>query len=186
MWRRTQEQDERVVIYISIMENLFSNLVKLKPDAEKLNLIKGNMLSVYQPYLALSEITDVRSLSDTCRSLEEAHLAQRKFQPPPMGSLALESGLVYHSSASSKKPLRCQSCSCHLPAGASAEVRPSTSSHPPSTVRCWKCNETEHILCFMLLWLWKSECNSSWLLNLFKETETRKAHSRSANLSFRE
>lgn len=69
---RMQKKDEKVVIYIAAMENLFSRLITKATNSEKLKVIKKNLLEEYHVHLALREITTVDQLTDTCRTLESA------------------------------------------------------------------------------------------------------------------
>lgn len=93
--QRTQGQEERVVIYISIMENLFSCLSEPPSQKEKLKIIRKNLLPSFLPHLALQDIPDISTLTNICRALEDANILKKKFQPPPRNVSVLEPGLAY-------------------------------------------------------------------------------------------
>lgn len=75
---RTQKKDERVIIYIAAMENLFSRLIVKATKAEKLKVIRKNLLAEYHVHLALREIESVEQLADVCRALEDAGIIREK------------------------------------------------------------------------------------------------------------
>lgn len=94
--KRTQGANEKVVIFVSIMENLFNCLSDPPPEAERLKIIKKNLLPSYQKHLALQTINNLTDLCNICRALEEAELIQSKFVPPPRRNVCtLEPGLSY-------------------------------------------------------------------------------------------
>lgn len=156
--QRTQGQDERVVIYISIMENLFSCLGEPPSQEVKLKIIRKNLLPSYQPHLALQAIPDISVLTDICRSLEDADMLRKKFQPPPRNISVLEPGLAYRPpQVSSDQPSGSNACDGfqqHTPRRSINSERnngywnqSSRSKHirQVAVVQCWRCNETGHL-----------------------------------------
>lgn len=105
------------------------------------------MFPAYKPDLALREVPDLKTLSDICKSLEQANILQQKFQPPPSKGSSLEPGLVYSSlsasaSKANDKTVR-QSCGCQLSANKPNTQQP-ISSNGRSSIRCWRSNGTGH------------------------------------------
>ncbi|KAJ8975878.1 hypothetical protein NQ317_015211 [Molorchus minor] len=61
--RRTQHENEPVVIYISVMENLFECLTEKPSEQKRLNTLLPRVLPCYQSHLALQEIVSVYKTS---------------------------------------------------------------------------------------------------------------------------
>ncbi|KAJ8983231.1 hypothetical protein NQ317_005320 [Molorchus minor] len=96
--RRTQHENEPVVIYISVMENLFECLTEKPSEQKRLNTLLPRVLPCYQSHLALQEIVSVSRLTQICRTLEESEKSKKLFKPPPSRPPSvLEPGLVYNS-----------------------------------------------------------------------------------------
>lgn len=155
--KRTQGQNERVIIFISIMENLFDCLSILPSEAERLKIIRNNLLPSYQKHLALRDIGDIAKLSEVCRALEEAENIERKFVPPPRRNIsALEPGLVYDYSippVPSTSNSSCERCACRSNSSTiftnhggcrDSKVVNSRVPRQVAGIRCFRCNERGH------------------------------------------
>lgn len=93
---RTQGLQERPLIYIAIMENLFKRFISPVHESVQLKLIITNLLPYYQQQLALSKPHNLNELKNICRILENTKIRSEKFQPPPpCSSTTLEPELAY-------------------------------------------------------------------------------------------
>lgn len=98
--KRTQHEDEPVVIYISIMENIFECLSEKPSEERKLRTLMSRVLPRYQSHLALQDVSTVSQLVQICRALEESEKAKKCFKPPPRRqNFTLEPGLGYNPSS---------------------------------------------------------------------------------------
>lgn len=172
--RRTQHVNEPVVIYISIMENLFECLSEKPSEGTKLKILMSQVLPEYQSHLALQNITEVSRLVAVCRALEDSEKNKNTFRPPPNRNIStLEPGLSYTSiSGSLDNNVTCsnkgQASECcgsrerSNPRGKStyfsgefrrSTVNTSRENNPKDGVRmnlvseihCWKCKGVGHV-----------------------------------------
>lgn len=103
--KRTQSVDEPVVIYISIMENLFDYLSEKPSEEKKLRILKARVLPQYQSHLALQNITSVKGLVTTCRLLEESERIKNSFQTSSNKNISiLEPVLAYDTKVEHNTP----------------------------------------------------------------------------------
>lgn len=79
---RTQGSNERVAIYISVMEGLFSRLSVLPEECIMVNTIRRNLLPDYISCLALQDIDSVVRLKTLCKRLEESRNWSCRYKPP--------------------------------------------------------------------------------------------------------
>lgn len=153
---RIQGRNERVGIYIAVMENLYNRL-SIKPSEEvRLKQIRKNLLPSYSQQLALHDITSISELTELCRKLEKARLTQpqvRKqvavLEPELRGE-----GFPQHfdSSGPQKQSVRSQISQNRSRVDVNyIEAIPSTSkTNPPlrlpnkSVLICWNCDKSGH------------------------------------------
>lgn len=81
--KRSQGADERVVIYIAKIENLFSKLSRKPLESERVQIIRGLLLPNIQRRLPLSQINSIRDLVELSRMIEEDEKHVELFVPPP-------------------------------------------------------------------------------------------------------
>lgn len=70
---RNQQRNERFVLYLANMLNMFSHLRNEIPEAQKISIIKRNMLPYLADRLALTTIESLNHLSALCRKVESIH-----------------------------------------------------------------------------------------------------------------
>lgn len=137
--RRTQGGQEKVLTFITVMENLFRKLEQAVPESSRVNLIRRNLLPSIQTQLALQEIHTISELTRLARAVEETEWRTRKFVPPPTNyHNLLEPALAYRKPASSGK--------VSVVAAEEGEVvviSPEESS-PGAEPTCWNCGQTGH------------------------------------------
>lgn len=147
--RRTQHEDEPVVIYISIMENLFECLSEKPSEEKRLRTLLPRVLPGYQSHLALQDVPTISRLVQICRALEDSEKAKKCFKPPPTKQIStLEPGLAYNSlsnrlltSTSSRDTNRRDFGNSNHPTSS----RSLGSSSQVSSLHCWQCNEVGHM-----------------------------------------
>lgn len=94
--KRTQNPDEPIGIYLSIMQSLFNRLTCTISEAAKVDIIKRNILPFFQTQLALIEISTIEQLRKLCKQLENTRCAVELYAPPPRRSLnTMEPDLAY-------------------------------------------------------------------------------------------
>lgn len=70
---RVQQKNERFVLYLANMLNMFSHLRNEIPEYQKIAIIKRNMLPYLADRLALTTIESLNQLSSLCRKIESIH-----------------------------------------------------------------------------------------------------------------
>lgn len=70
---RVQQRNERFVLYLSNMLNMFSHLENMIPEFQKIAIIKRNMLPYLADRLALTRVESLNQLSSFCRRIESIH-----------------------------------------------------------------------------------------------------------------
>lgn len=142
---RKQQPNERVIIFISVMENLINNLSTPLGSQEKLKIIRKGLLPNFHAHLALQNITDLNTLSDICRKLEDAGLISKK--PSVPGKVF---GLYESDSTDTTSHEQCR-CSCSQGTGF-AEQKPHSSNKKNfkyrkpnfSSITCFNCKKVGH------------------------------------------
>lgn len=137
---RKQKADERVIIFISAMENLFDRLITKAMNSEKLKIIKKNLLDEYHVHLALRNIVSIDELADICRSLEQAgiiRLESRSFNPSRRNNSTVETDLAYLPTyCTNKRESKNYGSKYHSNQNEVKEV---------SELRCFKCKQLGHV-----------------------------------------
>lgn len=162
--RRSQGADEKVVVYIAVMENLFNKLPTKPSELERIRVIRNNLLPYFQSLLALSRVRSLPELIQVCRSLEEANHCAEQFRPPPnVSRYLLEPELAYKRPASAR--VAAVSDTPHHVDTSTSEVRLTMGNNPVTagtassrdlsvdalqfspgiaSITCWNCQQTGH------------------------------------------
>lgn len=128
---RKQKKDERVIIFVAAMENLFDRLIIKATKAEKLKIVRKNLLQEYHIHLALKEIESMEQLAETCRILEEAGIIREN---------------VHNSTAGRRNISSLEPDLAHLPT--QNWYRSEESSQrvkAVSELRCFQCKQLGHV-----------------------------------------
>lgn len=132
---RRQGAKERVLIFIAVLENLFSRLTVIPDEEKRVSYIKRNLLPSFVTALALIEVKTVEKLAELCRVIENANVINQQYRSPPNRSSDLmEPDLAYMSSSSY--------------AGRSKASNSTSLSKHESTVagiKCWNCSCLGHL-----------------------------------------
>lgn len=124
--QRTQSTSERVEIFIAIMQNLFSRLSKPPVEAERIALIRRNLLPQFQRACALQSIPTLSELIRVCRLVEDTeHDVAHYHAPPSVNSFTLEPDLAVQT------PVR-------------PRVAEVSACLPRTTFVCWNCGQPGH------------------------------------------
>ncbi|XP_060536007.1 uncharacterized protein LOC132707976 [Cylas formicarius] len=139
--RRTQGQDERLLLYVTRMQNLFMKLSSSKPsESEQVNIIRRNLLPHLQVALSFQEIATIESLLERGRAAEEIHWRAQQYCPPPAHPrLVQEPHLAYrHQTANRPVQVRVVETAVQSPR---AQPR---CDFPRRPIECWNCGQTGH------------------------------------------
>lgn len=79
---RKQGQNEKVIIFIAVMENLFSRLTHHPTEFTRLEQIRRNLLPYFQSQLSLRFIRRISDLRELCKQLEDTKYQIERFQSP--------------------------------------------------------------------------------------------------------
>nr|CAI5832923.1 unnamed protein product [Callosobruchus analis]CAI5845815.1 unnamed protein product [Callosobruchus analis] len=140
--RRSQGAQEKVISYVSVMENLFKRLSQRPPEEERVKIIRRNLLPHIQTQLSLHTTYTIAELIRLARSVEETEWRVQRFCPPPTNPRNLvEPEMAY------RRPQHVAAIS-----SAHSRARPATSAQaseatpqpdrPPSN--CWNCGKPGH------------------------------------------
>ncbi|KAJ8952094.1 hypothetical protein NQ318_011011, partial [Aromia moschata] len=145
--RRTQGVQERVVIFIASMEQLFNRLAEKPSEEARVRLIRRNLLPYIQTQLSLRTITSVRELVQACRAIEETEIRVQRFCPPPTNyRQLLEPELAYHKPSVAHPPsisTVISDSSETIPPNI-AEVSHTVTNSELRVATCWNCRNTGH------------------------------------------
>lgn len=146
--KRTQGGREKVIVFISSMENLFNRLGTSKPrEKDRVKMIQRNLLPYIQSQLTLQTINTIPELIKLARSVEETATRTEKFCPPPTNYKSLlEPDLAYRKSTSYIPSSKVSAIEVSKSLG---QDNPGTSLENPSVGKhvsavCWNCNEKGH------------------------------------------
>lgn len=147
--RRTQGSKERVITYISAMENLFSKLGTNRPsELTRVKLIRRNLLPFIQSQLALHWIESISELIRLCKAVEETEMRTQKFVPPPTNyRQLLEPELAYR-----KPNMNLTTINQNQVSSIESErtIPQATSSQQANVIQpkeqpsCWNCGKSGH------------------------------------------
>lgn len=138
--KRSQGPQEKVIVYIASMQNLFNRLTNKPSEKTRVALIRRNLLPYVQNALALQTIDTVEQLTRFCRSVEETALRAQQYCPPSTNYRSLlEPQLAYRKSSAGNQAPGIADVSGTRPFIASME---NINSQKP----CWNCGTTGH--CF--------------------------------------
>lgn len=80
---RTQGDSETIVVYLSIMNGLFSRLNKIPSDQDKFDIVSHNIKPCYAEVLAVANVTDLDELKTTCQNYEKYKARTNNYHDPP-------------------------------------------------------------------------------------------------------
>lgn len=151
---RTQGNNERSLIYIAVMENLFQRFVHPVEESVKLRLIIRNLQPYFQGQLALSMPRTLLELKNLCRILEDVKTRTSRFhEPPPFSSNTLEPELAYRRFSNTKTKANINEISQFITETDSEtdnqcrnrEVTAMNNATVFKAAMCWNCGDPNHV-----------------------------------------
>lgn len=147
--RRTQGPEEKLIMYVSRMQNLFNKLTNKPSELEQVNVIKRNLLPYLHTTLALQELTTIDDLLRLGLVVEDSHRRAQQYCPPPSNPRLLqEPSLAYRRPIHQKQEtLRAieveQQVAPRMDGSAQTGYRPARTT-PAKPLVCWNCSQTGH------------------------------------------
>nr|CAI5824404.1 unnamed protein product [Callosobruchus analis] len=137
---RTQGAQEKVIIFVSVMENLFRKLRVLPPEESRVRIIRRNMLPYIQTQMTLHTVRTVSELLNLSKSIEETAWRVQRFCPPPTNTRQLlEPELAYQVPAQHRRSTLNRPPDVS-PLAVDAVSQDGGSSQP----LCWNCKSPGH------------------------------------------
>lgn len=152
---RLQGKDEKICIYLAVMDCMFSRLTKPLSEDEKLEILSGNILPCYANVLASAgEIFNIDNLKEVCQKYERVQTQFfKRSEPSSRNCIPLATEFVYRGESSApsnfekSKPLNnFQNTKSYVSAVASKDVycpRCRNNTHSLKT-----CTQPRDIVCF--------------------------------------
>lgn len=170
--RRTQGSEERLILYVTRMQNLFKKLTSKRPsEQEQVEIIRKRLLPYLQTALTFETVATFDELLSKGKRVEQSRWEAQQYCPPPTRCRYIqEPHLAYRTSLSSQKPVVVRSVQTRETAAMS---EPTMSTNSPSTsveagpapvakpkeIRCWNCDQLGHR---------RSKCDQPRKLTCFK------------------
>lgn len=103
--KRSQGPQEKAIVFIASMQNLFNRLSNPPDEGTRVTLIRRNLLPYLQNALALQPVGTVEQLTRLCRSVEETSLRAHQYVPPTTNPRhLLEPQLAYRKPMNTSVP----------------------------------------------------------------------------------
>lgn len=128
---RTQGKNESVLIFVSVMQNMFNRLPKKISESEKIIIICRNLLPYYQKAVCRDVFTTITDLVNVLRVIERTKINCENFHEPNTYTNVLEPDLAYKSSFTVNNNETCV-------------IKSGKSNINLVKLRCWNCRETGH------------------------------------------
>lgn len=162
--KRTQGSDEKLILYVTRMQNLFKKLVVKRPtEQEQVNIIRRNLLPHLQTALTFQDTKNIEELFDKGKEVEQTQWQAQQYCPPPRQSrLVQEPHLSYRQhNRNGHIPIRAiesQNMETSTPPQLIENTQASSSSALNSQrnenvqltrnkpLVCWNCNQSGHTI----------------------------------------
>lgn len=135
---RMQQRNERFVLYLSNILNMFSHLRNEISEIQKIAIVKRNMLPYLADRLALTNIQSLNQLSLLCRKIESIHSSRNIHD------------FEYPTQTVATKPRQNKFNNFELNENPNFDIsvisnRPEARPHPQNEeTRCWNCHNNGH------------------------------------------
>lgn len=129
---RTQGKNEAVLIFVSVMQNLFNRLPQKISETEQIVIIIKNLQPYYQRAVCRDVFTSITDLINVLRIVERTKINCDNFQEPRTLLSSLEPDLAYQ--ANSLKVKKKEGIEIDT-----SEIKPDIRT------RCWNCREIGHL-----------------------------------------
>lgn len=131
---RTQGKNEGVLIFVSVMQNLFNRLPNKISETEQIMIIVKNLQPYYQRAVCRDVFTSIADLINILRIVERTKINCDNFQEPKTIISSLEPDLAYKPTSASKETEEILEIKNKL-----------SDSSTYNRMRCWNCRETGHL-----------------------------------------
>lgn len=101
--RRTQSNQENVLIYMAIMQNMFNRLPTPITETQKLMILRRNLQPYFQKAICRDSFNSVSELTSVLRIIERTKLSCDNFKEPVQSENSLERDLAYQGNISKAK-----------------------------------------------------------------------------------
>jgi hypothetical protein len=133
---RTQGRDETVLIYVSIMQNMFNRLPSKLAETEKICILLRNIQPYYQRAVCRDEFNSVSDLINVLRIVERTKINCDRFEEPKAVRNPLEPDLAHKTNNNSGE---------FREAMVMEEVAQLQGKPTVISKRCWNCREGGHL-----------------------------------------
>lgn len=99
--RRTQGKQERIMIYLAIMQNMFNRLPIKILEMQKLAILQKNIQPYYQQAICRESFNSVAELTRILRIIEQTKINCENFKEPMASNMNLEPDLAIQSNNTS-------------------------------------------------------------------------------------
>ena len=156
---RKQGQNEKVIIFIAVMQNLFTRLPYPPNEDVRIEQIKRNLQPYFQNHLALTGVNSITQLRDLCKHLEDTKNQIDRFKSTGnvTARSALEPDLSFRNNSFRRIheveyfcPLPTSSQHIQQTPSSAMEVAPidrnvnNDTGSRRFTIKCWNCHQTGH------------------------------------------
>lgn len=133
--KRTQGENEHVVMFIAHMQGLFAKLNPKPDESEQIRIIRKNLSPYFLSQLALQTVTSISQLTSLCKRLNETRKQIDNYHPPSSSNKSLPEPSLSYSHFTETSP------SNNNVNNLSSSSRLDLSS---DKIKCWNCRRTGH------------------------------------------
>lgn len=147
--RRTQGPDEKLLMFVTRMENLFNKLSKKPSESEQVNIIRRNLRPNIHTALALQKIETLDEILRLGRAVEESFWRAKQYHPPNFSLSCSEESKMLGQRTNASKHLTIHAARVeHLTSDAwppaNAENTQKNHSTERKQITCWNCRKLGH------------------------------------------
>ncbi|XP_044760206.1 uncharacterized protein LOC123317666 [Coccinella septempunctata] len=155
--KRTQGTDERLLLYVTRMQNLFQKLTVKRPtEEEQVNIIRRRLLPELQTALAFQPTSTIDELLRKGKVFELVKWQTANYTSPPFQkSLINEPHLTFRNHSPNVQPIGMHLSPLSEPSDKPKLVQnttarqrqdePKNTARPPTETQCWRCGGKGHI-----------------------------------------
>lgn len=135
---RTQGIDEKICVYVAVMENLFNRLSRRPSETTRIEIIRRNLLPDYQRALALEVVSTLQRLVQICKTIEDVNERVQTLRSPPTNlAHLLEPTLAYQKSRYASHAVDVAETMVQSPY--------QDQSACSAILACWNCRQAGHL-----------------------------------------
>lgn len=144
--KRTQAPDEKLLMFVARMENLFNKLSKKPSESEQVSIIRRNLLPNIHTALALQKIDTLEELLKLGRAVEESFWRAQQYHPPDLGSTSAQESKPSYPKLCASKSLTVNATRTEQQSTTpvNAENVPESQQVQRKPITCWNCRKLGH------------------------------------------